>query len=149
MVQNYWYIFSFILFFSCNNPSKKKHNINNKSVEQIAEDFYKEDKYLEAKQSYDKLISIDSSQGKYYNRRAYCNAVLGDFEEAKRDYLKTIALNNVDKKNVYLSLGMLYRFNKEYDSAIYFYNESLKLDSNFLKAKDEKREVNSMLKVSK
>lgn len=49
MVQNYWYIFSIILLFSCNSNSVNKHDINNKDLDQMANKFYKGEKIFRSK----------------------------------------------------------------------------------------------------
>jgi tetratricopeptide (TPR) repeat protein len=144
-----------IFLFSCNNRSVNTRDINkgkqdsNIDFDRMADKFYKEKKYFEAKQFYDTLILNGSSKGEYYARRGYCNARLGDLDAAKNDYLKTLNFTYDDKKTLYVNLGMIYRFNHKYDSAIYFYDECLKLDSTFLKAKNEKKEVNSILQIIK
>jgi tetratricopeptide (TPR) repeat protein len=105
----YFYV---ILLFSCNDNYVNKHNKNDDKtivdLDYMANKFYKQKKYLEAKQLYDTLILSHSSNGQYFARRAYCNAVLGDFDAAKSDYFETLHLTYEDKSTIYLSVGMLY-----------------------------------------
>lgn len=118
-------------------------------MKQEADSLYKEKKYEEAETLYDTLILKDSLDGYYYFKRGFCKSMNLKITEAKEDYLKAIALNYIDKKKAFLNLGTLYRFQGNYDSAIYFYDESLKVDSNFTKAITEKNEVIKILKKIK
>ena len=111
--------------------------------------YYNDKQYLDAKKLYDTLIVIDSNKDKYYFRRGVCKTHIQDYIGAKNDYLKTINMKSENEKRAYLNMGTLYRFFGMYDSAMYYYNQSIKLDSNYAKAKEERDELNNLLKELK
>ena len=157
----------FIVFVSCNNSIKendKKHasesdniNTDKKNLEEKANDYYMNKKYSEGISSYDKLISIDSNKGGYYFKRGYCKARLLKYTEARLDYLKSIELNYSQKELAYFDLGLIHRATAvfhstneyeritEYNTALYYYNECLKIEPNDTKALKEKKEVIEIL----
>jgi uncharacterized protein YktA (UPF0223 family) len=73
--------------------------------------------------------------------------------DAILDFFKAINHNYSEKQKAYLNIGTIHRFNAvfrcktdhdriaEYDTALYFYNESLKVEHNYAKVLKEKEEV--------
>lgn len=161
----YLYSFSFfVIIISCNYNHKQTNlqmniNKNSNTLEDRANDFYKKKMFLEAKLSYDTLISIDSAKGEYYYKRGNCESMISDSKtNAIIDFFKAINHNYSEKQKAYLNIGTIHRFNavfrcktdhdriSEYDTALYFYNESLKVEPHYAKALKEKEEVIENLK---
>jgi tetratricopeptide (TPR) repeat protein len=154
-------IFLLILFISiigCNNTTKQQSEKNNqqmvidmKALAKRANLFYEQNKYLQAITCYDSLISIDSTKGGYYYKRGYCKAsLLNDPRGAIYDYKKAIECNYSEKNIAYLDLGVMYWIVLHRpDSAIYYYDECLKLDPTNKKAKIEKEAAMEDLKKMK
>jgi tetratricopeptide (TPR) repeat protein len=142
---------------SCSSPTKQT---GNNSLEEKANKLYESESYAEAKSLYDTLIAADRANGEYYFKRAYCKSMLSsDDPSVIADYLQAIKHNYSKKQSAYLNIGAEHRFRAvfrsttnqarkaEYDTALYFYNESLKVDPNNAKALREKQEVLENLKV--
>lgn len=119
---------------SCNNalPIKNlytKKIINKVKLAEIAENSYETDQYLEGKLLYDSLIALDSPKSGYYFKRAYCESNISSIsQDAINDYLTSIKMNYSRKDLAYVSIGMIYCFQTKYDSAVYCFNECLKID---------------------
>jgi tetratricopeptide (TPR) repeat protein len=150
-----------LLFFliACNNSIHKKEIDNDKVSGQLtgvdtkplaerANLFYEESNYQKAIDCYDSLIALDSTKGGYYFKRGYCkSSLLNNPQGAIADYKKAIERNYSEKKTAYLNLGVEYWIVlRKPDSAIYFYNECLKLDPNNEKAKQQRAEAMEDLK---
>ena len=163
------YIIILIVSFSCNGNPKEhrvKHDLKNsnlnakeKDLEKIASELYANKEYAEAKTYYDELIAIDSTNGEYYFKRGFCKSMsLKDNKGAIADYLLAIKYNYRNKQSAYSNIAVLHRsfalFDShtdqqriaEYDTAIYFYNEALKIDPQNAKALTGKQEVQEYLK---
>ena len=104
VLRNFLNITLLIIFSSCNNDSKEKTinspstkedvSIDRQKLAERANDFYEKNKYSEAILSYDTLISIDSTKGGYYFKRAYCKSMLlNNDADAISDYYKAIERN--------------------------------------------------------
>ena len=150
-----------IIVVACNNSSEQKNVRNSKETKQQtvidtkalakkANLFYEQNNYLQAISSYDFLISIDSTKGGYYFKRGYCKSMLLYNIAAIADYKKAIERNYSEKKIAYLNIAGLYRIvlNKP-DSAIYYYNEYLKIEPDNEKVKQAKEEAIESLKKLK
>ena len=133
-----------------------------RTLEERTNDLYQKEQYGKAKLCYDTLIRIDSTKGTYYFRRAYCKSRLSsDDQSVIADYLKSIGHNYEKKQSAYLNIGIEHRFRAvfrcftveakkaEYDTALYFYNECLKIEPNNVKARQEKQEIVKNLKALK
>lgn len=143
-----------ILFsISCNDLKKEEEKsqlstkyVDVKTLAFRANNFYQTGKYLDGKLSYDTLISIDSLKSGYYFKRGYCRMMLLDDDDAAIfDYLKSIKGNYSEKEKAYLNIGVIYRLRNNYDSALYFYEECLKVDPNNAQAIKEKKDVSNLL----
>ena len=128
---------------SCKENNKKGDLILEESeIAERANNYYQHDQYLKAKLSFDTLILINPLKSDYYFRRGYSKSMLlNDDKGTIEDYLKAIHYGYKNSKSAYLNIGTIYRSNENYDSAIFYYNKSLELDSNFDKALKEKDEV--------
>lgn len=129
---------------SCNHGSKRSQKQVDsiyktpaeKGLANLANSKYTDQKFSEALQLYDSLISIDSAMPGYYFKRGYCKSMLFDYNGAITDYKKAINHNFSGKSNAYSNIGAVYDLClHKYDSAIYYYNECLKLDPENIKAK--------------
>jgi tetratricopeptide (TPR) repeat protein len=120
--------------------------------------YFNENIYNMALPYYDSLISRYPLKGSFYFKRAYCKHEI-DYEDASAvsDFLRSIELNYSQKQRAYLSIGLTHQFKgvfrssteaqaiNEFDSAIHYYNECLKIDPNNSKALKYKREVSNNL----
>lgn len=80
----YLYSSSFFVIIISWNYNHKQTNLqmninkNSNKLEDRANDFYKKKMFLEAKLSYDTLISIDSAKGEYYYKRGNCESMISN-----------------------------------------------------------------------
>src|SRR5580765_4220853 len=126
-------IISFIL--SCKNQQREA-DLNEAKIYERTIKFYQQKNYPKAKDCFDTLISINPSNGEYYFKRGYSKSmILNDDNGAIVDFLNSIKYNYINKKSAYLNIGAIYKTNMKFDSAIFFYNKSLEIDSSFEKAK--------------
>ena len=163
MLKQFIWITILTIFSSCND-SLRKNNSGQifSTLEERANDFYHKDQYDKAKLCYDSLIALDTSKGTYYFKRAYCKSRLSsDDPSIIPDYLKAIQHNYERKQAAYLNIGVEHRFRAvfrcftnqtkkaEYDTALYFYNECLRIDPDYNEALQEKQEVIEELRLLK
>ena len=171
MLRDVFFPFSIVVFFSCNSSTvgqniSSRANVDSAKYDSLnlverANYFYENKIYAKAKFSYDTLISIDSTKGEYYFKRGYCKSMIPDSKGAVIDYLLSIEHNYDKKYKAYLNIGVLHRGNAvfystsqnksiaEYDTALYFFNECLKIAPNNVKAIKERDEVIGILKELK
>lgn len=139
------FIFTIIvLLFSCNDTSTNDSERRNSEIyfAEKANISYRLDKFKEAKLYYDSLLILNPFNSEYYYRRGYSKfMLLYDNKGATEDFFSAIKYDYINKKSAYLNIGTLYRIGEKYDSAIFFYNKALEIDSNYKKAKKEKNEV--------
>jgi tetratricopeptide (TPR) repeat protein len=149
------YFFAFIFILSCTNNERLDERDNNKEknsfytqqLSKRANFFYKNNKFIQAIACYDSLLLLDTTKGGYYFKRGYCKASLINIPyEAISDYKKAIELNYSEKSSAYLNLGVMYWIvlNKP-DSAIYYFDECLKIDPDNQKAQFEKSAIQAEL----
>ena len=141
-----------IFIHACRSKAEYKNESYSRKIllDKRAESFYRADQYLKAKLCYDTLLLVDSLNSEYYFKRGYCNSLLlTNDKEAISDYIKSILYGYKNKKASYLSLGIIYRSNKSYDTAMFFYQKALEVDPNYVKAKNEISEVLEILKGTK
>lgn len=150
--------FFLAISFACNNAVNQQKLIEVSTSDSTKQQklaakgnsFYMSDRFLEAVKIYDTLISIDSTKAGYYFKRGYCKSMIFDSpDEAIADYLKSIEKNYSEKSISYLNIGALYNLHGRYDSALYFYDECLKINPNQQKAKQQRSEVLQIIKSEK
>ena len=122
-------------------PDDKIKTVNENNSDSLANKFYFKDDFYKAKVLYDTLISSNRANEDLFFRRGYCRYMTNDFEGARDDFLKAIKFNGFQKKKACLNLGVIYHFYGNYDTALYYCNQSLKIDSNYLGAKIEKKMI--------
>lgn len=140
------------LSISCKDFEEKKNSalLDVSIMEKKAKNYIQNEDYLKAKLIYDTLITIDSTKGEYYFKRGYTKSLLiNNDNEAILDYHKAISKGYRNKHSAYLSIGMLYKWNKKFDSSLHYFDECLKLDPENSNAKKEKAEVMLLLNNSK
>lgn len=148
-----------VFLVACNNSNQQKEinndkaggqqtGVDTKALAERANLFYEESKYQKAIDCYDSLIALDSTKGGYYFKRGYCkSSLLNNPHGAIADYKKAIERNYSEKKIAYLNLGVEYWIVlRKPDSAIYYYNECLKLDPNNEKANQQRADAMEDLK---
>ena len=150
-VQKCFFFISSILmvsFISCNQLKKERNlKLNEEAIDIRANQYYWQNEYLLAKEAYDTLIFINSTKADYYFRRAYCKTMLlNDDKSAITDYYQAINYGYKNIKAAYVNIGTIYRSHHMYDSALFYYDKALDLDTNYDKAKIEKNEVLNLLK---
>ena len=111
--------------------------------------FYKNDDYEKSLKCFDSLIFVNPVNGEYYFKRGYSKSMLLDDKGAINDYWLAIKYNYNKKSSAFLNIGTLYRASGLYDSALYFYDKSIEIDSTYKKAIEEKEEVLKMMKDMK
>lgn len=98
-----------------------------KEIERKAKEFYRSKEYSKALIGYNKLISLDDCNYKFYNRRGNAKDALGRYEEAIEDYSKAIELN--PKGSVLYGNRWNSKYKaKKYKEAIEDYNKAIELD---------------------
>jgi tetratricopeptide (TPR) repeat protein len=145
-----------ILFVSCDNSTDDKGGnryldtgSSKKELIERANNYYQNDKYSDAISLYNDLIVMDSTKGGYYFKRGYCKSMLLNDTGAISDYRKAIMRNYSESHAAYLNIGVIYRKNGNYDSALYFYDQSLIKLPGFTKALEEKNQVLQLLNYRK
>jgi tetratricopeptide (TPR) repeat protein len=148
IMQNLFRLFLLISFFSCNNSSKRS-NVSEAEIFQRASLFYKNNDYENSLMCFDSLVLLNPTKGEYYYKRGYLKAMISDDKDAMNDYWLAIKFNYNNKSWAFLNIGTLYRAYGLYDSAIYFYDKAIEIDSTYKKAKEEKEEVLKLMKDMK
>jgi len=77
---------------------------------------------------YIRAIELDSTFVAAYNNRALAFLSTEEFDKAIRDFEKTLELDSNLANVVYANLGYAYDEKNDFEKAIYYYNEGLKID---------------------
>jgi tetratricopeptide (TPR) repeat protein len=168
MQKSFLYLFLLFSFASCNNSQDEEifKNISvedsvNKSDEisvMTANMYFDEEMYKLAIPYYDSLIIRYPQKGSFYFKRAYSKRQV-DYNDPSviSDYETSIELNYSQKDLAFFYIGQAHHFNGlfrcsneeeivvEFDSAIYYYNECLKINPNNNYAIKEKNKVSNNL----
>ena len=143
-----FYLLFVLLINSCDDSTKENEHVflDTVEMEKVAQNFIDREEYNKAKLIYDTLIAFDSTKANYYFKRAYSKSLLmHNDSSAIADYQNAIFHGYQNKKSAYLSIGMLYKWTKKFDSAIYYFNECLRIDPKNSRAQKEKTEITSLL----
>jgi tetratricopeptide (TPR) repeat protein len=129
-----------IIIFSCGERKKNTaYNIPLETKESIllkkAQFLYEQDKYQTAIIYFDSLISIDSTQGKYFYERAYSYTELSNRGRAIEDYKKSIECQ-FKVNDSYYNIGVNYFLTND-SLAIYYFQKCLSVDPGYTDAYDE------------
>lgn len=93
-----------------------------------AENFRKQNKCQDAIDQYVEAIRLEPSNYKYYFQKGKCEYKMKDFEAAKESFKSTVSY----KKNFtpgYSLLAKIYKNEKDYNNAIYYYEEAARYES--------------------
>jgi len=89
--------------------------------------FQEEEKYDLAINLFSREIEINPTNAFAYYYRSYIYSLTNDYESALKDFLFIIENGSYSSQNDYLSLGITYYFNKEYDRAIEMINQAISI----------------------
>lgn len=142
---------SLLSLFKCSTTSKKEDKVLRSDSLSISRDnlindssslvvqaalLYANDKFEEALMSYNKLINLDSTNGDFFYRKAYCLAQLSRDSAAVENYLKSANLD-FRKFDAYRSIGLIYTVGlNDKSKAIEYLKKCLEINPN---AQDIKR----------
>ena len=116
-------------------------------LQEVADKYYENNIYPEAKILFDSLLRLDSTNASNYHKRGYIKYYYyKDFTSSKSDLLKAIKYEYINSKSSYLTLGTIYMVEENYDSSMYCYNKALEIDSGYLKAINAKNELEILIK---
>ncbi len=78
--------------------------------------------------AYSKLIDNNILKSDYFLNRGYCYYQLKDFENAEKDYLKSLTLPNAAKDMIYDNLSLLYSDQNKFLQAIDYASKRIELN---------------------
>jgi tetratricopeptide (TPR) repeat protein len=148
-MKTYILILSIFIFIGCSGkPSEVNHEIGSKdSLNKKATFFYKNKDYSNALNFYDKLISIDSTNGEFYYKRGNCKAYLFDYNGSTNDYLKAIELK-YKIGDTYFNIACNYASIKEDSLALKYFTKAYEINPNDLNLKTQIELVKERLKAT-
>lgn len=114
------------LLVSCNNLRDEEDTLRN--LISKADLHYKAENFTKAITLLDSIISIDSTRGEFYYKRAHSKAMLYKYESSNYDYLKSIDLN-YRLGDSYFGLGLNYNYVNDTLSMKY-YERALQINPN-------------------
>ena len=94
-----------------------------------AENLRKQNKCRDAINQYDEAIKLEPANYKYYFQRGKCEYKLKEFNMAKESFKSTVEY----KRNftpAYSLLAKIYKNEKDYANAVYYYEEAARYESN-------------------
>lgn len=94
-----------------------------------AENFRKQNKCEDAIAQYNEAITLEPTNFKYYFQKGKCEYKLKDYESAKESFKNTVSYKK-DFTAGYSLLAKLYKNEKDYDNAIYYYEEATRYENN-------------------
>jgi tetratricopeptide (TPR) repeat protein len=95
----------------------------------MGENYRKQNRCKDAVLQYDEAIRLEPANYKYYFQRGKCQYNLKDYAAAKESFKSTVEF----KPNftpAYSLLAKIYKNEKDYDNAIYYYQEAARFESN-------------------
>lgn len=141
------FLYFLLVLFSCSEH--KRNNTANSTVdlERQADSLYFGKNFDMAIPLYSRLISEDSTKGKYYFNRGYSYSSILNAYPAIQDFLKAIQLNyRVAESNRNIAVN----FSDIDDSqAVYYINKSYQLNPNDSSVKNLKQEYEMQLQKDK
>ena len=119
------FILALITFLSACNPSHKKST--KEILEQKAFYYYDNNTYSEAINYFDKLIALDSTNGEYYFKRAYCYDKTSLKKHAVLDFEKAASLK-YEAADAFKNIGLIAMEVDEDSIALTYFDKGLKID---------------------
>jgi tetratricopeptide (TPR) repeat protein len=101
------------------------------SLETLASILYGRDQYIEAIDAYSKLLLVDSLNGQFYFRKAYCLMQIDQDQKALVSFLKAADLN-FERYDAYKNIGLIYCKSALYnpDEASKYFKKCLEMNPN-------------------
>lgn len=116
------------VFYFMSSPKNKVKTYANRGL-----DFYKEGKFEEAIEQFNKAIEINPEISGLYRGLGGAYLELGDYGKAIENFEKALSMNP-NNPNTYNGLGEVYYQIGDYDKAIEYFKEAINIDSNYDKA---------------
>ena len=111
-----------------------------------AENMRKQNRCNDAIVKYDEAIRLEPSNYRYYFSRGKCEYQLKEFDKAKQSFKLTVDYRN-DYSPAYSLLAKLYKNEKNYDEAVYYYDQAARYErSNSKKIQYKLLLINILLK---
>ena len=130
-MKYYFFIVIILLQLSCKSKGVEGETETDR-LKAKAFYFYENDRYDEALPFFTSLISLDSSNGEYYFKRANCYSQSGQKEKAIKDDLRAVGLN-YRKDAAFFNIGLDYLFSND-SLARYYFEKCLKENPKHSKA---------------
>ena len=108
-------------------------NKNIETLEQLAEKYISEYKYIEARLIYFELLDTNSNNYLYLSRLAYIELLLKNFKEAKSFFLKATSICSTYVEG-YNCLGYICKIEGDFVKAKFYYNQALTIDHKYVPA---------------
>ena len=117
-----------VFFYFMSSPQNKVKKYANRGL-----DFYKEGKFEESIEQFNKAIEINPEISELYRGLGGAYLKHGDYEKAIENFEKALSINP-NSSNTYNGLGEAHYQIGDYDKAIEYFNEAINIDSNYDKA---------------
>ncbi|MFZ1800243.1 MAG: hypothetical protein WAU24_10305 [Chitinophagaceae bacterium] len=132
-----------LVLFSCSEHKRNNTANSTVDIERQADSLYYAKNDVLAIPLYSKLISEDSTKGKYYLNRGYSYTILLNAYPAIQDFLKSIQLNyRVAESNRNIAVNY---FSIDDSLAVYYINKSYQLNPNDSSVKNLKQKYEMQL----
>jgi tetratricopeptide (TPR) repeat protein len=101
----------------------------NEQLKEKAYSVYHERDYLRCVQYFTELITLDTLQGDYYFRRAFCHGRSDNYNKSTQDYLKAVALG-YRISDSYYNIGLNYTIEFNDSLALEYFIKALQANPN-------------------
>ncbi len=116
-------------------------NTDSSMIKTMANILFQTNEYQKALEKYNRLIELDSLNGQFYFRKAYCLVQLNRHSESVKYYLKAADLG-FERFESFRSLGITYSFVIKNDKqAVIYFKKCLEIDPNSEEVKKFLREI--------
>lgn len=139
---SYFICLTLIVLSCTNNDKMHQKTIGKSSIENlkiVANKYYDSNAYVKAIMVFEKIISLDSTNGEYYFKRGYSYSMILNPEQAIRDYSKSISLG-YKISSAYKNIGINYSTIND-TLAIINFNKSLEYETNL----DERKKISLLI----
>lgn len=126
-------LYVFFLFLATVTPHLAQAQGAGKQAYRAAEELRKQNQCEEAIGAYELAIKLEPANFRYYFQKGRCELKLNAHEAAKQSFRRAIEFQP-DYPPAYSMLAKVYRLEKDYENAIYFYKEA----ANFEQRPDRK-----------